>query len=504
MTRYINPSEILPEILDPHPPVKETHPKIERENWESQMAKLVGLEDEIILEDQFREESPSPEISELQETPKKESLSSNPFTKLGLVGAGTLVIFLIVGAFLMQIMQLGNSKNKNNNITAVQPKPQEKIPSRLEKLEIEVESLKTKLAFADQEQAIKSAQETLRTKKTTSVNSPYSVVIPLRNSGSPEIQTVHVPKVVTVERIVRVPQPSSQRPIQAQIPKSISTPTPVSQPVNSIIAKSTPTSTPITEPVTPVATPIQQPPAETQTIAISQPTPQPVNTPNNTQTDAENQKPIPVGASAKGILATAVFGETSGPRDSNEEENVFVVTLQKPLKNRDGEVVIPAKAQLLTEISSLTDRGLLYLTVTKALWEEKGKVVEKTFPKGVLGVRSPEGKPLFAERYPNESRSISAMDMGVFFLGGLGKVAQLFNRTDSEVVTTTIGGTIVTNNNNAPNYAAGALEGGLNVIVPQITQRNQQIITEKLQRTNIWFIPAGTKVEVYVNQPINM
>ncbi|MHC5728953.1 MAG: TrbI/VirB10 family protein, partial [Nostoc sp.] len=50
------------------------------------------------------------------------------------------------------------------------------------------------------------------------------------------------------------------------------------------------------------------------------------------------------------------------------------------------------------------------------------------------------------------------------------------------------------------NLAAGVLEGGLNSVVPQIAQRNQQAIAQMSQQNGVWFLPAGTNVEIYVNQ----
>ncbi|ACK71583.1 conserved hypothetical protein [Gloeothece citriformis PCC 7424] len=522
MTRYLNPSDIIPEILLPEEdeqPVlngqermtlkafNDSESEGQPVDWESQMSKLVGLEEDISLEDNHPQDNSlsSPLEPESETSNPKPSLSSNPFMKLGLVGGATLVIFILAGGFLLQIMNLGNQKPTQKN--PIQPQQPLKTESRLEKLETEVETLKTKLAFAEQEQAIKNAQQTLRIKKSSPMPTVSPAIAPSNSPAppAPQIQTVYVPRIVTVERVVKVPQPSQpvakatpQPPVAQSTPTSTPTPQPMSSP--------TPKPTPTPQQVNPsvgaeVFSPVEDP-ETVVTSATSQPPLPPVSIANPPQASPQTREPVAVGTSTEGILATAVFGETSTSRNSEQEKNVFVVTLQKPLKNRNGEVVLPENAQLLSEINSLSDRGLLYLTVTKAIWEKGDNLIEKTLPKGALGVRAPEGKPLFAQKYPNESGSITSMDMNLFFLGGLGKVAQLFNRTDSEVVTTNIGGTIVTNNNRDPNYAAGVLEGGINSIVPQITQRNQQRIAEKLQRTNIWFIPAGTSVEVYVNQPL--
>jgi uncharacterized membrane protein (UPF0136 family) len=92
------------------------------------------------------------------------------------------------------------------------------------------------------------------------------------------------------------------------------------------------------------------------------------------------------------------------------------------------------------------------------------------------------------------------MDAGLFVLGGIAKAAELSNRTDSQVLTT-VGGNIVTQNSRA-NILTGVLEGGMNSVVPQITLRNQQAISEMTARGSIWFLKAGTEVEVYINKPI--
>lgn len=88
-------------------------------------------------------------------------------------------------------------------------------------------------------------------------------------------------------------------------------------------------------------------------------------------------------------------------------------------------------------------------------------------------------------------------------LGGAGKAAELYNRTESEV-TTTDTGTVVTNSNPQRNILAGVLEGGVKTVVPQVTQRNQQSMSQAMQRSNIWVLPAGKEIEIYINQTIQL
>nr|ADN17568.1 conserved hypothetical protein [Gloeothece verrucosa PCC 7822] len=491
-----------------------SHLANETSDWESRMAKLVGLENEIISKDEkIEENSFLPEIScsEAQKEQTQQTFSSNPFMKLGLVGVTTLIIFVLAGGFLWQIMNINQQSPKNKNVIISQPKQETK--SYLQNLETEVENLKTKLAFSEQEEAIKLAQQTLRSKKTTQSSatfSPSPVSFP-KTKNINQVKTIYVPRIVTVEKIVKVAQPvykPSSKPspkphILPMVSAQNSSQNNVNQPINTRTTYSPPPQNSVPQPVNyPVPNPIQQTPPSTQTPYTPTPTPQIVNSSTVSQATSQVPKTIPVGTSAKAILTTAVFGETSKSNNSEQEANVFVITLQEPLKTPDEEIAFPANAQLLTKISSLTDQGLLYLTVNKVIWDNNNNTIEKTLAKGSLVIRAPKGKPLFAEKFPKHGGSIATMDLGLFVLGGLGKVSQLFNRTRSEVVTTNVAGTIITNNNNSPNLAAGVLEGGLNAVIPQITQRNQQQLAEMLQRTNIWFLAAGTEVEVYVNQPM--
>jgi hypothetical protein len=223
------------------------------------------------------------------------------------------------------------------------------------------------------------------------------------------------------------------------------------------------------------------------------------------QTGSQSAKSIKVGSSAKAVLATAVFGETTRSRNNqtNEDNNVFVLRLTEPLKSVNGAIALPANTELLTEITSISEQGLLQLNVVTVVAENNGELLERNLPKNAIIVRAPQGKPLVANQYPNQGSSIAGMDLGLFVLGGIGKGAELFNRTESQV---TIEGssTVVTNTNNRRNIPAGILEGGLSSIVPQISQRNQQAISQMMRQTNVWFIPAGKEVEIYVNRTIQL
>ncbi|MDZ8055511.1 MAG: TrbI/VirB10 family protein [Aulosira sp. ZfuVER01] len=505
-------------------------------DWELRMAKLVGLENEELssISAEIIEESAtlSPSLSQPSEVKTEQSFSSNPFAKLGLVGTATLSVVLVAGGFLTQLMSSGNQKPKKKNISPEIKSPvvDESVPQ-----ELEIETLKTKLALTEQAEAVKLAQQQLR-----------NTQIKQLSIASKPTSKSNAPRIVTVERIVDVPHP----------PQTTAYSHPVPQPQMVAIKPDIPPAINVTP--KPKLDPYQmwsnlaklgsygqvsgnnQPPENVTTsetasnpntsnpnieAQATNPQPDSIPTPETptpeTLTASKIDKPtlmankeakqsaksIAVGTSVKAVLATAVFGETANSSANNGNEgqkNTFVVRLKEPLKGVDGNVTIPAGTELLVEIRSLSEQGLLQLDVVKAIAKDRDGITETSLPPNAFMIRGSEGKPLIAQQYPNRGSSLASMDMGLFVLGGLGKAAELFNRSESQVVTTNAGGTVVSNTNPQRNILAGVLEGGMNTIVPQISQRNQQAMSDMMQRTNVWFLPAGTEVEIYVNQAMEL
>lgn len=487
-------------------------------DWEQRMAKLVGLETTHPTNNQ-PENTSTPEPQEQQ---TKQPLSSSPFAKLGLVGAATFGIVLVTGIFLSQIMNPGNQKPKPSTITA-QPQPTLQPSSSNE---TEIENLKTKLALTEQAQAVKAAQQKLRnpipvsskpTPQTPTRTQPV-VTNRVRLIPTPNIATNYTPRPQPQPervRIVTVPQPQPTQP-QATvkpIPKSTTQATPQITP-NSLqelvklaelndyykkdsVASNTPTPTPITTPL-PVI-PITPTPA-----IISTPAPTIASTPTPTPTPTPTQVPasVAVGSKVKAVFVTALFGETTRSSSNTNETGkpVFVVRLREPLKSTNDKIALPANTELLAEIRSINEHGLVQLNVTKLITRNGSNISEKTLPENAIIIRAREGRPLIANQYSTKGGSVAWMDTGLFVLGGLGKAAELINRNESQV---TVNGNITTVNNGSSrrNVLAGVAEGGISAIVPQIAQRNNQAISQMMsQRTNIWFLPAGKEIEVYINQ----
>lgn len=518
-------------------------------DWHQQMAELVGLEEIELPNEQTGELvaiNNQEETSLIQPQPEKtsKSLSANPFAKVALVGATTLTAVLVAGAFLSQIMN-GTSKQPKNIVE------QHRKPSNISQIEevkpeTEIEVLKTKLALAEQAMAIKSAQIQLKSLQppqppqssqppqpspakanSTPITQPKTVTRVVVQKVPTPAPTVYIPKIVTVERVVKVPQVIAQTKPTAISPQPVVSPAKFQPSMTSLITPVKP------QPVIPetkstslpklasasdlvveekIASSKEGVESEEQTPQVI-PVPTPLNTANNysetprtnqTQAQQRSTKSIAAGTSVKGVFATALFGETTrSANNENKNDNVSVIRLKQPLKNVDGSLALPAGTELLAQIRSISESGMLYLNVVSVIRQDNGKLMETALPESAIKIRAPKGRPLIANKYPNKGRAIARMDTGIFALGGIAKVAELSNRVDSQVITS-IGGNIVSQNNPKTNILTGVLEGGLNSIVPQITARNQQAISEMTARSNIWFIQAGTEVEVFVNQLIQL
>jgi hypothetical protein len=529
MTSYSTESELsTPPLTPPH--IDNSPEELDSSDWESQIAKLVGFKEES---PKFNIDLPEVDIASLelpesppQEVSQEQPLSSNPFAKLALVASGTLTIVLVAGVFLTQIMSNDNQKPKNNFVTsAVSVSPKTELSDQ--SLEQEIETLKTKLALAEQAQAVTAAQQNLRNRVTPNLTIPQ-----VNNRTALPMQTAATPRVVTVERIITRPQyPPNTLP--TTFPPVAVAPT-VAIPTFSLDLKPEMQAFPLPRPelleqwinldelgsygqvsttdqsdvntnniVSANQTNIAQPPSNSQ----AQPTP-PQPDILVSQAQPQNVKSVKVGTSAKAVLLTAVFGETTTGRnnqrnndnDKNESLEVFVVQLKEPLKSVDGAIALPANTELLTQIRSISERGLLQLDVVKFMVQENGQLQERSLPKNAISVRAAQGRPLVANKFPNNSSSITGIDAGLFVLGGITKAAELLNRIDTEV-TTNAGSTIVTNSGGNRNLAAGIVEGGLKSVVPLITQRNQQSISQMMQQPHkVWLIPSGQEVEIYVNR----
>jgi hypothetical protein len=195
------------------------------------------------------------------------------------------------------------------------------------------------------------------------------------------------------------------------------------------------------------------------------------------------------------------------------------VKLTQPLKASDGSIALPTDTQLFTRIRSISDKGLVDLEVFKVVAKQNGKDVDESISQDAFTVRGRKSKPLVADLYKGSGGSHFANDTQLFLLGGAGKVGEILNQPNTKVVslptttTTNTNGTQSTSVSTSTaiqtdpqrNVLAALVDGGGKNAVTEMQRRIQQNNSRTLQdRSNIWYIPAGKEVEIFVNQEVNL
>ena len=86
----------------------------------------------------------------------------------------------------------------------------------------------------------------------------------------------------------------------------------------------------------------------------------------------------------------------------------------------------------------------------------------------------------------------------------MAKVGKVLNQPKEEQISTNSGlGSINSFSlirRSRSNILGAVLEGGFEPLTQQILQRNQQALQEIQQRQEVWYVKAGTNVQVFVNQ----
>lgn len=209
------------------------------------------------------------------------------------------------------------------------------------------------------------------------------------------------------------------------------------------------------------------------------------------------QRSLLASTKVAGILTTPVVV------DEKKEERLsdrFTVELLQPLRTEDGMIAIPARSQLIAQLNSISESGLVKLKVVSAIVNQGDQSAEIQIPTDAIQIRGKAGQPLIAKYYGDKGKVISSKDTGLFVLGALNKASELLTRSQSSSIVNSNGNVITSTQNGKPNVLAGILQGGSQALLNTITQRNREAMQAIAQQPEIRFLPAGSEVEVFVNR----
>jgi hypothetical protein len=213
--------------------------------------------------------------------------------------------------------------------------------------------------------------------------------------------------------------------------------------------------------------------------------------------NASDFRTVLPGAMATATLQTPIFWAQD--LKAEQQPQRFSIRLNEAIPSANGTIALPAGTQLIAQVSSISESGMVQLAVTHAVIEtpQGGQVVDLP-PEAVL-MTGDEGKPILAELQNSGRRQVARMDVQTALFGALGQVGQLLNRPRNESTTTSpyLSSTAITNGDT--NIVGGILQGAFGSLTQQVQQRHQQERQDILNRPNLWIVPAGQRLQVFVH-----
>ena len=211
---------------------------------------------------------------------------------------------------------------------------------------------------------------------------------------------------------------------------------------------------------------------------------------------------VAIGTTADAVISTPVLWPGNGyavpgSRDPNTPK--YVVQLEEALTSTDGGIIFPKEAKLVVAVAPLDPlSGIATLDVLSVIREEDGQSF--MIPQGQLMVRGQEGKPLEARRLHDPGGSIFAMDLGLFAVSGLAEVGALMDQSEEQTTNSFLFPGLASPTYGFRDYLGAVLEDGSRAIAARMAERNSRAIQELALQPQTWYLPEGTRVQLFVNQ----
>jgi Bacterial conjugation TrbI-like protein len=494
-----------------------------------------------------RREKPNREDSEEFPLITRHTVSTSPWSRLGIIAIPFGLGFLAIFYFLNGIFNPGKSPE------AITAKADKTSPA-LEKVEQKDGDVYAKLALNKQEDELnkinQSKEEVFIKNKPVSVAASPSTPTtrPVAQTQSPNPRRYYVPS-KTNQTISSPPRnqtlPRISNPFRTVTPKT-ETPTDVIAEFNRLRSLGsygkiayTPTSnnqqisTEATSFQTPNTTRIQlQPPNSAYTTQQTRP-----NFSNSTPTEIEKIRPrwsansksdkqiadgnylpqenqilqqrktryLVVGEFANGVLVTSVIKQQSENRfqqqQNPDDTKRYVARLTADLHDNYGNVAIHKGTLLAVEPLQVNGGSYVSVQVTSIIKDN----TEYPISSGAISVLGEGGKPLLAKQFQDKKGGGSDLTVGL--VSGLGQVGAILNQSDStSSVVNSATGTFSssTTSNSQRNIGGAFLQGAFGKLSDTITRRAEASNQQITARPDVWYIPQGTKITFLVNRSLEL
>jgi Bacterial conjugation TrbI-like protein len=414
---------------------------------------------------------------------------SKPMPKMGMAALLLLPVMVIAGVFLT-----GGGRSEQVQSTALgnanppPAKPPESVGKAGEPMQQEIARLKTKSALDGQAKLEKQLA---------------------KQPNNKSVKTVQKPTVKSTAATVSTrPTSATSVAIRSEPPKIAAAPVSRPEVIPIRESRSIPRPQTVERPATtaPMDEPIVDPQERWQQLvklgSYGSVRPESLVKPESiAQAKVDSiTKPQPTSLIA-GTNAAAVF-ETPLVLDDSKSNDRFTIALSEAIPDATGKAALPADTKLTVQIESVSQSGRVQLSALTATWKHEGQTKEMTLPTGAIQIRGDRGRPLMAQQFEDEGKELAALDRGQFILSAVRGASRQLIQSNTRVQTG--GGTVVTQENQRPNVLAGALQGGTDTLLTTIGERNKRAEEEIQQRPPIRYIAAGTPVQVFVNQSVQL
>jgi hypothetical protein len=474
------------------------------------------------------------ETQERLEQTKSQSLAKNPWAKLGLIGGGLGIFFLVIGSFFTATGNLFDSSNIQTQATSTEsnepPSPSEEETLAALKAEAAIAGQEAELSrlkeadLADESIVTETESPATKTKLVESEPTPPEAVATPTRPAPPPSRAVSVrrsPPPSTPSRAVAVrPSPAPVTPSPEVDPLERwqtlaqlgsygggqSSPTNEPQSTNKVAlanesrltANNTGSIIPRTQQV--LAANHVIPRGQSKSTMVAQTT----NSSNSSSEEErflsgnKAQQQITIGQTALATLETALISESSNTSKNNDFVERFLLTLSTPLVNNQGDIILPVGTPMLVAVRSVHGSGRVSAVVETVVKDG----LEISLPSGAMFLRGLGGEPLMASLIQSGQKERMAANATTFALGALSKTGELLNRGSSSTFIS--GGNFSqTKEFNEPNYIGGLLEGGFTPLAERMNEQHENRLSQLDNRTPLWMVNQGTTVEIFVNQSIS-
>jgi Bacterial conjugation TrbI-like protein len=200
------------------------------------------------------------------------------------------------------------------------------------------------------------------------------------------------------------------------------------------------------------------------------------------------------GSSARGeVVSPVAWAADSGAMTGAIELTEDLVS--------DGSVIVSSGSQLIVEVRSMSETGMMDLAVTSIVLSESG-YEDMRIPPSAIAIRGGNGNVLMAKDKSGVSSELNRIDRSNVLLGALGQVGAVLNRPNSQSSAANSGGVVSSTDYGSPNILGAVLEGGANAMIRERTTRNQARADELQDRPFVWVLESGTDVEIFVSERI--